>query len=194
MASSASVVTVDTPTIIPFKDGFIKDEWAKLCEPVQQTQFLWTGRKAEVGQRTETQISTAEGNWCRLSGVVTHVGDMPTLDEWKRGPNGATFETVPLEIQSNIRNQFINDFGTLHGQIVISYAYLNFDFNHRQEELPVKKARVYRVTHVADETKVCYWIVTKIEDVTDGIVNGEVMVPEDFKKWSDESVSYDRVV
>ena len=80
------------------------------------------------------------------------------------------------------------------GQIVISYAYLNFDFNHRQEELPVKKARVYRVTHVADETKICYWIVTKIEDVTDGIVNGEVMVPEVFKTWSDDSISYDRVV
>ena len=124
---------------------------------------------------------------------------MPTLDEWRSGnscqlPEGVKFETASLEDQSLMRNAFIDHFGTLHGQVVTSYAYLNFDFYHRQAELPVKKARVYRVTHVADENMGCFWIVTKIEDVTDGIVSGEVMVPEDFKAWSDECISYDRVV
>ena len=67
----------------------MKDEWARLVEPVQRgvegRAFLWTGRKAEVGQRTETQITAANGGWCRLSGVVTDVGEMPTLDEWREG-------------------------------------------------------------------------------------------------------------
>lgn len=192
MASSASLVTVDTPTttIIQFKDGFIKDDWAKLCEPVQRTPFLWTGRKAEVGQRTETQIAATNGSWCRLSGVVTHVGEMPTLEEWRSGnscqlPPGVKSETLSLDDQLSLRNEFINHFGTLHGQIVTSYSYLNFDFYHRQEVLPVKKGRVYKATHRADENMGCFWVVTQVEDVTDDIVSGEVVVPQVFKKWSE---------
>ena len=72
-----------TSTVVEIRDGFIKDEFAKQCEPYQRPyEFLYTGRLPEVGQRTETQITSLNGNWCRLSGIVTEVGELPTFDMW----------------------------------------------------------------------------------------------------------------
>lgn len=194
-----------TTTEIPFKDGYLKDEYAQRVEPIQRPiegrEFLWTGRKAEVGQRTETQVITANGNnnaWCRLSGVVTHVGDMPTLDEWRTGnmnlPEGIKSQTLPVEKQLALRNEYIERYGTLHGQTITSYSFLNFDFYDRQDMLPFKSARVYRITYRADENMSFFWIVSKIEDVTDDIVSEEELLPEVFRKWSDGLRVYARSV
>jgi len=179
--------------IISFKNGYLKDEWAQLVEPVQRSiegrAFLWTGRKAEVGHRTETQITTADGGWCRLSGVITSVGDMPTLDEWRDGdssqlPPGVKSKSLPVNEQSSLRDDFLERFGTLHGQTVTSYSFLNPDFYDRQEGLPFKRARVYKVTHTADENMSFFWCVTKVEDVTD---LAQEELPEVFRKWQDGS-------
>lgn len=171
----------------------MKDEWARLVEPVQRgvegRAFLWTGRKAEVGQRTETQITAANGGWCRLSGVVTDVGEMPTLDEWREGdscqlPPGVKTNSLPMEQRLALRDQYIEHFGTLHGQVATSYSILNFDFYDKQEQLPFKRARVYKVVHVADENMSFFWVVKKIEDVTNLPYNE---MPEVFKKWQEGS-------
>lgn len=180
-------------TTIPFKEGYVKDEWSQLVEPVQRgvegRAFLWTGRKAEVGQRTESQITTADGSWCRLSGVITDVSSLPTLEEWKNGNSSQ----LPPEVKSNslsidrqllLRDDFIEHFGTLHGQTATSYSFLNLDFYDRQEDLPFKRARVYKVTHTADENMSFFWCVTKIEDVTDLPFE---QLPEVFRKWQDGS-------
>lgn len=190
----AANTTTATTTEIPFKDGYLKDEYAQRAEPIQRPTegrpFLWTGRKAEVGQRTETQVITSNGKaWCRLSGVVTHVGDMPTLDEWRMGnssqlPEGIKSQTLPVEEQLVLRDEYIERYGTLHGQSITSYSVLNFDFYDRQDMLPFKSARVYRITYKADENMSFFWIVSKIEDVTDDIVSEEELLPEVFKKWS----------
>lgn len=181
-------------TNISFKDGYIKDEWAQLVEPVYRgvegRAFLWTGRKAEVGQRTETQVTTTDyGGWCRLSGVVTDVGSMPTLDEWRDGdscqlPPEVKSKSLSIDRQLSLRDDFIEHAGTLHGQTVTSYAFLNFDFYDRQEDLPFKRARVYKVTHAADENMSFVWCVTKIEDVTH-LPYDEL--PEVFRKWQNGS-------
>jgi hypothetical protein len=72
-----------TMTEISFSSGFIKDEMAKMMDSAQPLEtFLWTGRQASVGQRAETQINCIGGAWCRLSGIVTEVGALPTVCEW----------------------------------------------------------------------------------------------------------------
>ena len=119
---------VDNDTItISFNSGFLKDEWSQLVEPIQRglngRSFLWTGRKPEVGMRTETQVTTSNGEWCRLSGVVTEVGDMPSLDEWRAGnscqlPPAVKSNTLPIEQQLSLREGFIEHFGTVHGQMI----------------------------------------------------------------------------
>ena len=160
-ASTTSPISTTPTTMaanIAFKDGYIKDEWSQLAEPIQRgvegRAFLWTGRKAEVGQRTETQVTTptdgTKEGWCRLSGVVTEVGAMPTLDQWRAGnscqlPPGVKSNALPIEDQSDERDGYIEHFGTLHGQTITSYACLNMNFYDRQESLPFKRGRVYKV-------------------------------------------------
>ena len=63
--------------MIEISDGFINDEFAKKCEPVQGREFLYTSRQPKVGQRTETQIQVAGIHFCRLSGLVTEIGALP---------------------------------------------------------------------------------------------------------------------
>lgn len=119
---------IDNDTItISFNSGFLKDEWSQLVEPIQRglngRSFLWTGRKPEVGMRTETQVTTSNGEWCRLSGVVTEVGDMPSLDEWRAGnscqlPPAVKSNTLPTDQQLSLRDGFIEHFGTIHGQMI----------------------------------------------------------------------------
>ncbi|KAL9182028.1 hypothetical protein ACHAXT_012371 [Thalassiosira profunda] len=182
-----------TPATIAFSNGYLKDEWAQLVEPVQKQadggrSFLWTGRQAEVGQRTETQV-IAGGGWCRLSGVVTEVGAMPSLGEWREGdscqlPPGVKDNSLSIDRQLALRDEFIEHFGTLHGQVVVSYSLLNFDFYDRQDQLPFKRARIYRVEHVADENMTFFWCVRNIEDVTDAVPEE---LPEVFRKWQEGS-------
>lgn len=180
-------------TAISIKDGFIKDEWSQLVEPAYRAAegraFLWTGRRPAVGQRTETQVIVADDGWCRLSGVVTDVGDLPSLDAWRDGdscrlPSDVRANALPLDRQLALRDDFVERLGTLHGQTVTSHALLNPDFYDRQDGLPFRRARVYRVTHAADENRSFLWCVTGIEDVTD-LPRDEL--PEAFRKWQEGS-------
>jgi len=184
-SDTTKAATAKANAKVDFQEGYIKDEWSQLVEPayrgIEGRAFLWTGRPPEVGQRTETQVTTTTG-WCRLSGVVTDVGPLPTLDEWRS--SSISCQQTPIEHQESLRDDALSRFGTLHGQQVTSYAFLNFDFYDRQEELPFKRGRVYKVTHVADETKSFFWCVSSIEDVTDDLPCREEY-PEAFRKWSD---------
>ena len=169
---------------IQFCDGFVKDHFAKDCEPFQRPyQFLWTGRQARVGQRTETQVN-AGGQWCRLSGVITEVGPLPTMEEYKPSEcDGSCGDPDCWDRFSEMcdcdkqayREKQLQELGALNGQTMTSFAYLNFDFYHILEDspgaLPFEVGRVYKVTHVVDDNKPCAWCVTKIENVTDSIIH-----------------------
>jgi len=61
-------------------NGFVKDDWAQMCAPLQSEPFLWTGIRPKVGQRLEIQMSVdsedgghGEKTWFRLSGLATFV-------------------------------------------------------------------------------------------------------------------------
>lgn len=77
-------------TLIPFYQGFLDDDFAKECQKLPDNQtftFLHTGKRAQVGQRVETVVHFLDQHHqsvgCRLTGVVTAVGQLPTLEEWK---------------------------------------------------------------------------------------------------------------
>ena len=128
------------------------------------------------------------GQWCRLSGIVTEVGQLPTLEEWAPpdcdghcgNPNCVKIsEMCPCQRQQ-IMTRTLSEFGTIHGQTLISYACLNFDFYHKEGFLPFKRGRIYKVTYEADEGKGCFWCVKKIEDVTDS----DTDLPVAFNNWT----------
>lgn len=63
-------------------EGFVKDDFARRCQPVQQRPFLMTGVPPAVGQRLEIQMTRqSDGMWFRMSGLVTLVDDAPSPPE-----------------------------------------------------------------------------------------------------------------
>ena len=71
-----------------WSEGFLRDDQAKQFEPHQRPyQFLYTGRKPQVGQRAIAQLSLANSRrWCEFTGIVTEVGELPTFDQWVSSP------------------------------------------------------------------------------------------------------------
>lgn len=175
-------------TTIQFDDGFVKDDFAKMCEPFQKPhEFLWTGRPARVGQRTETQVDIGN-HWCRLSGVVTEVGPIPAFEEWNPpdcgdscgNPHCVKYSEMSVRQREEAYKRRLRGDGAAHGQRMVAFARLNFDFFGRPG-LPFEGDRVYRVTHVVDDAKYYIWCVDKIEDVT----NSETDLPKSFKDWDE---------
>lgn len=160
---------------IDFEQAFIRDDIAERREPFQKPdKFLFTGRQPEKGHRTETQVHLENGNWCMLSGVVTEVGELPSMDEWtsktcydEKCNNCTPFEELCPCHKEAFRNRILTELGTLNSQVLVSLAILHFDNYYRQENLPFKEDRVYKVTYVANEGRQFTWEVTKIEDVTE---------------------------
>jgi len=70
--------------------------------------------------------------------------------------------------------------GTLQNQELTVYAYLDFDFFERQDRLPFSAGRIYKVVHKADDSRMCVWQVTSIEDVTDLSPSD---LPQVFRDW-----------
>ena len=74
----------------------------------------------------------------------------------------------------------VQHFGTLQNQTITAYAYLNFDFFRKEDELPVKSARIYKVVHKCNDSRDNVWCVESIQDVTD-LPPSEL--PQVFKDW-----------
>jgi hypothetical protein len=97
-------------TFIEFADGFVKDDFAKKCNAIQVMDFLYTEKRPKLGQRLEIQVSFSNNRWCRLSGIVTEIGNLPTYDEWI-----VATSTVPVppcrrgEIPADARIRFPRD-------------------------------------------------------------------------------------
>ena len=74
----------------------------------------------------------------------------------------------------------LQQFGALQNQTLTSYAYLNFDWFHKEDQLPIKSARIYKVLYKCNDGKTNMWCVESIEDVTD-LPPSEL--PQVFKDW-----------
>ena len=102
--SNASGADADVVVMVEgYKDGCIRDDLAQECEPYQQPyKFLFTGIQPQIGQRTETQIvSSSNGSWCILSGIVTNVGELPTFEELENPNNIDETDKAEEQIQQD---------------------------------------------------------------------------------------------
>jgi hypothetical protein len=174
--------TTEVRDEILFVEGFLKDGFAKLCEPVQGRSFLYTGKRPTVGQSTETQLTFGNGEWCRLSGVVTAVGRMPTLKKWKSNTSYQACVkgqcTCPQVSPEQVMFELFAHDACLAGQTLESYAVLNFDFYHKEGILPIKCDRVYLIKYKVFDGHRYPWVVeqvTEVENLNDA--------PEAFHKW-----------
>jgi len=69
--------------------------------------------------------------------------------------------------------------GALSGQAVTVYAYLNFDFFHKQGELPFQRGEIYRIILKVDD-RMSVWCAISIEDVSN-LPASEF--PQVFRDW-----------
>lgn len=105
--------------------------------------------------------------------MIGLVGPLPLMEEWLK-ERGYQYIVDTDEFKEQHRNCVLNQLGTLHGQTVVSLAYLNVNFAKQSENrgnphslLPFKENRIYKVTYNASEDKMNAWVVSKIEDVND---------------------------
>lgn len=101
-------MTSPSPQRIAFQQAFLDDDFAQSCERTARgrtsSSFLYTGKRPRLGQRVETAVHLTDTRRyadrshdgrpqdeespygpsppCRLSGVVTAVGSLPTFAEW----------------------------------------------------------------------------------------------------------------
>jgi len=204
------------PGFFQFDSGFINDDFSKQCEPIQGRPFLYTGRAPKVGQRTEVAVH-AGGEYCRLSGVVSSVGEVPTFDQWVTTSDIAPplcdcNGTDPFamlrpdtiigmgecpdpsclrcEIRQGRKEMSLGELwegsrqvlGAVSGQVVTVYAYLNFDYFHKQGELPFQRGEIYRIILKLDDSKMNVWCATSIENVSD-LPGSEF--PQVFRDWTE---------
>lgn len=193
IGSSIEDSTLGNMTTIEVEDGFIVDDWAKQAKELDpKCNHLFTGQRAEVGQGTDTSVRLSNGKPFRFTGVVTEVGPLPSMEEWLK-ERGYQYIVDTDEFKEQHRNCVLNQLGTLHGQTVVSLAYLNANFAKQSENrgnphslLPFKENRIYKVTYNASEDKMNAWVVSKVEDVNDsyfGDSSGNLPLPQVFKEF-----------
>lgn len=133
--------------------GFIKDDFARLCEPVQKVNFLYTGKKPVVGQRTETQF-TYHNLWFRMSGVVTYIYPEPSQTELEE------LEDKSLFAANNEKEEIIKAYGAVHGQRIRGTAKLNFDF--KDNEFFTHENEV-EIEYIMNDNKSYMWCVNSLK-------------------------------
>jgi hypothetical protein len=173
------------------------DKFARMCEPALGEEFLWIGKPAKVGQRCEIRLSFSPNTgptFCRLSGVVTHVGKLITEEIFDGVMSGQILRrntcipgVEPISRQNfdpimakKMLSGIIGKYGTVHGQRITVYAVLGPDF-WAENGLPVKQDRVYSVVLKAEEHRICYWSVERVIDISDSF--DPTKIPAVFCKW-----------
>ena len=173
-------------------------------------RFLREGRAPVVGQRAEVQVivNVRTNTACRLSVVVTEVCTPPSLETWQSrsplllSPGGVDSssvvrwdlrhvepgslshymprfkdETLPL---STAKARVQEVLGAVHGQRLVAYGYLHYDFFYKEDSLPFASGRIYELNLELDERKHFAWQVLGVSDVTDRAAS---TLPSCFKQW-----------
>ena len=135
---------------------FNKDCFAFECEPVQNREFLYTGKVPAVGMRTETQCEVSGVGWCRFSGIITEIADPPTKKELKR--INKPFDCPCNEPDCLLKDGIAAAYGADHGQRIIGYGILNFDFYDKMKD-KVDEDQVYKIEYQMDSNKDYVWCV-----------------------------------
>ena len=129
--------------------AFIEDQNAKKCEKKEQGDFLYSGKKPRIGQRTETSIVDINEQWFMMSGEITEIYQEPSKAE----------QNNPVAIDEPYA------FGALQGQRVVGISELNHDFIDKQGTLPVKAGEKYRIVYKFNDNLVSMWEVVTLEKI-----------------------------
>lgn len=140
--SKRAPVKINDKHIIEYQHGFIVD-WCPM--------FRKTTDDALVSFQIETRVKTKSGQWCRLCGSVVEMEAWPSIEKGTR-------------VEDLIYSP--NDPDALNGKVVVSHAILDPEYHHMEENLPFKKGRLYKITHVANGSMKDKWRVSEIENVT----------------------------
>lgn len=144
-------MTDTTNTTEIFAKAWVKDEFARLCEPIQKCDFLYTGKTPAIHQKLEIQVMY-EGTWFRMSGEITEICDPPADEEInKKEPSSLFYPRASRELLTS-------HYGGVHGQRIKGHVALNFDFYAK--ELPVKRDEVWEVDIEMNDNVDNMWIVT----------------------------------
>ena len=79
-----------------------------------------------------------------------------------------------------LRERVQDLYGTLHGQQVTGFAFLDADFFHVQEHMPIKSGRIYRLVLEANDSMKYAWTVHSIEDASGWPAE---RMPKIFREW-----------
>ena len=138
---------------------------------------------------------------CRLVGIVTKVGPLITPNVFDGmasrqilqrtqdipGMKPITPDHLCPEISTKLLHGLIERNGTVHGQRLIVYAVLCPSYWNHEDSLPVSKDRIYRLTLMANECRICYWAVHQVIDVTD---LSATKIPKLFVHWLQKHASW----
>jgi hypothetical protein len=179
------------------------DKYARLLEAqADRTSFLRSGKTPQVGQRTEIRLAlniTKPGAnmkecLCRISGVITNVGDWMTSDLWKGTSSNLLMEryhkaaggaagSPPLsrKMSERILKCIRDRYGTVHGQCVTTYGILSPDrWSLSQQSLPIPRKGLFKIVLQAQEHRSCVWKVVQVVDVT---LDNHRHLPIKFCNW-----------
>ena len=163
--------TVSDPrALVIVQKMFVKDDFAKKCEPVQKHAFLYTGKEPKVGQRVQIQLDLPNGRWGRLSGEVTSVAPPPSDEEMLTGywgehskeecnhPECFLADKADRE-PTRLRAKMVAEFGAVHGQRVVCRVALNFDFHHHTELVAFCEGadKQWNIELQCDDNLQCVW-------------------------------------
>ena len=143
---------------------FIKDDFAKLCEQVQEREFLYSGKVPVAGMRTETQIEVSQVGWARFSGIITAIHDPPTQQELETICK--PFECLCNDSECLVKNGIAAAFGAEHGQRITGRGILNFDFYDKMKD-NINKDQVYEIEYQLDSNKNYVWCVIDASSIND---------------------------
>ena len=177
--------TASDPRASEIVEGFfIKDHFSHQCQQVQkQVEFLFTGRRPQVGQHVQVQVALPGGDWGRLSGQVTRIGPPPEDEVFMQGFWGqhsledcndpeCVLNALEEKTPENLRSVIECQMGALHGQIVVCNVSLNFDFHHKTELVAFFEGaeKQWDLELICDDEKESVWVGKSIAESVGGII------------------------
>lgn len=160
-----------------FQQGHLRDDVAReLQEQAEFATFMATMKAPQQGMRAESSIRTIDGRWFRLSGMITWVGDPPSLEQVQNSQslfltlaNSDTADTQDMTQQEKL--DFIQQFlGTLPGQQIKTVSRLTE--MHAPGVLPLRNHDVVELTYRFHDTMFYPWVVEELRVLTDDEVDG----------------------
>ena len=163
-----------------FSQGHIRDDLAQQLQAqmppeAANVKFLSALRKPILGMRTETTIQARDGTTFRMTGMITSVGEEPTVTElsqsdsllWRVVSTTNPLSSCGVEEQTpQDMKEYISSFvGSVHGQRIATLATVQDDDNDEDDALllpwqgPIPSDAIAEITYKFNDNMYYPWIV-----------------------------------